>query len=312
MLSMEGVNCTLKKDARYAPSPSGDLHFGNLRTAMLAWLFARVEGREFYVRVEDIDTQRSSMDSAYRQLEDLETLGLDWDGEVLYQSQRSAAYQAAIDKLPVYECYCSRKDIREASRAPHAIPGQYPGTCRDLNPDERAARRAELAEQGRVPALRLRAETDHFTVYDRLHGEYTGEVDDFIVRRGGNADQGQDWAYNLAVVVDDDFQGVGQIVRGDDLLSSAPRQAYLAHLLGCAEPEFIHVPLVLNEAGERLSKRDGAVTLRELIGGGARVSDIVGEMAASLGYSGCASTQELLEKFDPSSVITEPYVWARS
>ena len=294
---------------RYAPSPSGDLHFGNLRTALIAWLFARTEGREFLVRVEDIDTQRSSKESAARQLEDLRTLGIDWDGEVVYQSDRGQYYQRALEKLPVYECYCSRKDIREASRAPHAIPGQYPGTCRNLSAEERAARRAELAQQGRVPALRLRAEADSFTVYDRFYGEYTGEVDDFILRRGGNADQGQDWAYNLAVVVDDALQGVGQVVRGNDLLSSAPRQGYLAHLLGVPVPEFVHVPLVLNDAGKRLSKRDDAVTLRQLTERGASVADIVGEMAASLGHPECRSTAELREKFQPADVPAKPYVW---
>lgn len=295
---------------RYAPSPSGDLHFGNLRTALLAWLFARHSGRRFIVRVEDIDTQRSSLESATRQLEDLATLGLDWDGEVLYQHQRDDAYAAALERLPVFECYCSRKDIQEAARAPHAIPGQYPGTCRELSDAQRAQRRQELATQGRVPALRLRTDASSFTIHDQLHGTYTGDVDDFILRRGGNANQGQDWAYNLAVVVDDAYQGVDQIVRGDDLLSSAPRQAYLAKLLGFDVPEFVHVPLVLNDAGKRLSKRDGAVTLRELLRD-RTPADVITQMAASLGY--VASTpNELLEKFDPSQLSTEPYYWSAS
>ncbi|MDY5839776.1 MAG: tRNA glutamyl-Q(34) synthetase GluQRS [Corynebacterium camporealensis] len=295
---------------RYAPSPSGDLHFGNLRTALLAWLFARHSGRRFIVRVEDIDTQRSSLESATRQLEDLARLGLDWDGEVLYQHQRDDAYAAALERLPVYECYCSRKDIQEAARAPHAIPGQYPGTCRELSDAQRAQRRQELATQDRVPALRLRTDASSFTIHDQLHGTYTGDVDDFILRRGGNANQGQDWAYNLAVVVDDAYQGVDQIVRGDDLLSSAPRQAYLAKLLGFDVPEFVHVPLVLNDAGKRLSKRDGAVTLRELLRD-RTPADVITQMAASLGY--VASTpNELLEKFDPSQLSTEPYYWSAS
>lgn len=289
---------------RYAPSPSGDLHFGNLRTALLAWLYARHSDRRFVLRVEDIDTQRSSKESAQRQMEDLATLGLDWD-EVMVQSERFDAYEAALARLPHYECYCSRKDIQEASRAPHAIPGQYPGTCRELDDAARATRRNQLQAQGRVPALRLRAEVSEWTVHDVLHGDYTGEVDDFILRRGGQPPV--DWAYNLAVVVDDAAQGVDQVVRGDDLLSSAPRQAYLAHLLGFAQPEYVHVPLVLNREGKRLSKRDGAVTLRQLLEHHT-ASEVVAALGATLGLAG-ASASELLAAFDPQAVGTEPVVW---
>ena len=309
MVPMDSLNPA----GRYAPSPSGDLHLGNLRTALLAWLYARSSGRRFVVRVEDIDTQRSSRESAARQLEDLAALGLDWDGEVIYQQDRYAAYEEALAQLPTFECYCSRKDIQEASRAPHAIPGQYPGTCRALSRDTRAAKRAELAAQNRVPAIRLRAEATDYTIHDALVGEYTGEVDDFILRRGGQrpADpaQGMDWAYNLAVVVDDAYQGVDQVVRGDDLLSSAPRQAYLAHLLGYDEPEFVHVPLVLNPAGKRLSKRDGAVTLRQLVEEPGRgPGDVVKLLARSLGYE-ASTAPELLAKFRPEELPREPYTW---
>lgn len=293
---------------RYAPSPSGDLHFGNLRTALLAWLFARRTGRAFYLRVEDIDTQRSSPESAHRQIEDLLTLGLDFDGEILHQSDRSAAYAEALGKLPVYECYCSRREIREAAAAPHVAPGAYPGTCRDLTGEQREERRQALASEDRVPALRLRADVTEWTVHDRLHGEYTDVVDDFVLRRGGRADQGRDWAYNLAVVVDDGHQGIDQIVRGDDLLSSAPRQAYLAHLLGLPEPEYVHVPLVLNAKGQRLAKRDGAVTLREMLAD-APLPQVVGRLAASLGVEGVHSAAELLERFDPADVPREPFIW---
>ena len=309
MVPMDSLNPA----GRYAPSPSGDLHLGNLRTALLAWLYARSSGRRFVVRVEDIDTQRSSRESAARQLEDLAALGLDWDGEVIYQQDRYAAYEEALSQLPTFECYCSRKDIQEASRAPHAIPGQYPGTCRALSRDTRAAKRAELAAQNRVPAIRLRAEATDYTIHDALVGEYTGEVDDFILRRGGQrpADptQGMDWAYNLAVVVDDAYQGVDQVVRGDDLLSSAPRQAYLAHLLGYDEPEFVHVPLVLNPEGKRLSKRDGAVTLRQLLEEPGRgPGDVVKLLARSLGYE-ASTAPELLAKFRPEELPREPYTW---
>lgn len=290
---------------RYAPSPSGDLHFGNLRTALLAWLFARHTGRSFLLRVEDIDTQRSSPESAQRQLEDLRALGIDWDGGITRQSDNTARYTEALGKLDTFECYCSRRDIREAASAPHAVPGHYPGTCRDLTGTERAAKRAELAGQNRVPAIRLRAGTDHFTVQDVLHGEYTGDVDDFILRRGG---QQPDWAYNLAVVVDDGAQGIDQVVRGDDLLSSAPRQAYLATLLGLPVPEYVHVPLVLNHEGRRLAKRDGAVTLREMLAD-APVSAVVEKLAASLGYPGISRPAELLARFDPAELPREPFHW---
>lgn len=297
---------------RYAPSPSGDLHFGNLRTAVLAWLFARSTGRQFLMRVEDIDTQRSSLESAQRQLGDLAALGLDWDGEVVYQSQRFPRYDAVIadlaDRGLVYECYCSRKDIQRASSAPHAAPGSYPGTCRDLTQTQREARRAELQEQGRVPALRLRASVTSWPVTDYYVGEYTGDVDDFILRRGGNVNQGQDYAYNLAVVVDDADYGVDQVVRGDDLLSSAPRQAYLADLLGFKPPEFVHVPLVLNADGQRLAKRDGAVTLREMLET-RTVADVVAAIADSLGLPGASALPEVLERFGPRALPREPYVW---
>lgn len=295
---------------RYAPSPSGDLHFGNLRTAVLAWLFARQSERRFYLRVEDIDSERSSAESAERQIEDLSALGLEFDPPVLYQSVRSKAYAAAIARLDTYECYCTRRDIREAASAPHARPGMYPGTCRNLSDQQRALRRRQLAAEGRVPAVRLQAKAPEWTVTDYYRGRYTGPVDDVILRRGGNANQAQagDWAYNLAVVVDDGYQGVDQVVRGDDLLFSAPAQAYLAHELGLAQPEYVHVPLVVTREGRRLAKRDGAVTLREMAATG-DPGEVVGQIARSLGCPGAASASELLEAFDPEKLPREPWVW---
>ncbi len=297
---------------RYAPSPSGDLHFGNLRTALLAWLFARGAGRAFYLRVEDIDTQRSSPESAQRQIDDLLALGLDFDGPVIHQSDRFPAYEQALEQLTaqgrVYECYCSRREIREAAAAPHVAPGNYPGTCRNLTDGQREERREALAQEGRVPALRLRADVNEWAVHDLLHGECTDTVDDFVLRRGGRADQGRDWAYNLAVVVDDGYQGVDQVVRGDDLLSSAPRQAYLAHLLGIPVPEYVHVPLVLNAQGQRLAKRDGAVTLREMLAD-AEAPQVLGRLAASIGVPGASGAAEVLDRFDPAALPREPFVW---
>lgn len=293
---------------RYAPSPSGDLHVGNLRTALLAWLFARQSGRRFYLRVEDIDSERSSAESAQRQLEDLAAIGVEWDEPVVYQHNRFDAYAAALDSLDTYECYCSRRDIREAASAPHAQPGMYPGTCRNLSEEHRALRRSHLSHEGRLPAIRLRSDVGEWTVRDFYHGEYTGPVDDVILRRGGRVDQAQagDWAYNLAVVVDDGDQGVDQVVRGDDLLASAPAQAYLAHLLGYAEPEYVHVPLVVNAEGRRLAKRDGAVTLREM----GEPNSVFRQIAASLGCPHATNASELLESFTPDSLPREPWVWS--
>ncbi|WP_099298466.1 tRNA glutamyl-Q(34) synthetase GluQRS [Corynebacterium dentalis] len=294
---------------RYAPSPSGDLHLGNLRTAVLAWLFAQHSGRGFRMRIDDIDAQRSSPETATRQLEDLAAFGITWEEPVASQQQTLSFYAEALADLQqrglVYECYCSRKDIQDASRAPHAIPGRYPGTCRDLSPAQRAEKQAELVAQDRVPALRLRPDANSHTVRESFSleaegGLYTGEVDDFVLRRGGNANQvtDSDFAYNLAVVVDDHLAGVDQVVRGDDLLSSAPRQAYLADLLGYAPVEYVHVPLVLGPDGKRLAKRDGAATLREI--GADRALEWVKD---SLGLRDIAD-------FDPSRVTQQPVTWS--
>lgn len=283
---------------RFAPSPSADLHIGNLRTAVLAWLFARSTGRRFLVRVEDLD-DRTHADIAARQLDDLAALGLDWDGPAEWQSEHQQRYDTVIDDLiaddMVYECYCSRKDIAQAPRAPHAPQGAYPGTCRNLTDAERDQRRRDT---GRPPALRLRTDTFVYTVTDVLHGEYTGIVDDFVVRRGDGVP-----AYNLAVVVDDAAQGIDQVVRGDDLLPSTPRQAYLARLLGHPEPVYAHVPLVLNEDGARLAKRDGAVTLAEI--GAPRA---FAQITASLGWR-AATLDELLDRFDPARLPRRPWVY---
>ena len=262
------------------------------------------------MRVEDIDSERSSMESARRQLEDLTAIGIEWDEPVVYQHDRGEAYAEALAKLDTYECYCSRRDIREAASAPHAQPGMYPGTCRDLTEEQRAYRRSQLAAQGRLPAIRLRAHADQWTVTDFYKDQFTGPVDDVILKRGGNVNQAQagDWAYNLAVVVDDGSQKVDQVVRGDDLLGSAPAQAYVAHELGYTEPEYVHVPLVLNEEGRRLAKRDGAVTLREMAEG-AGVQRVVEQLAASLGNPEASSLDELLDRFEPLSLPQEPWVW---
>lgn len=290
---------------RYAPSPSGDLHLGNLRTAILAWALARGTGRAFRLRVEDLDRVREGAEA--RQLEDLAAVGLDHDGAVMRQSERGDAHAAAIAELTarglVYECYCTRREILEAPSAPHAPPGAYPGTCRDLTAHEREAGRERMRALRREPALRLRAEVSTWSVRDRFAGEVTGAVDDLVLRRGDGV-----VAYNLAVVVDDAAQGVDQVVRADDLLSSAPRQAHLAQLLGLPVPEYAHVPLAVNARGERLAKRDGAVTLRDRLARGESAEQVVERIGESLGLPGCRSARDVLERWDPRSLPSAPWV----
>jgi glutamyl-tRNA synthetase len=280
---------------RFAPSPSADLHIGNLRTAIIAWLFARSTGRRFLVRVEDLD-DRTFPDVADRQLRDIAAIGITWNEPPEYQTARVPRYDAVIDELSgrglTYECFCSRRDILQAPRAPHAPEGAYPGTCRELTDDERATRRAA----GRAPALRLRASVGEYTVTDLLHGRFTGVVDDLVLRRGDGVP-----AYNLAVVVDDAAQDVDQVVRGDDLLSSSPRQAYLGSLLGYPQPTYAHVPLALNAEGRRLAKRDGAVTLAEL--GTERALSLI---AGSLGFA-ATTVDGMLAEFDPARLPREPW-----
>ena len=284
---------------RFAPSPSGPLHLGNLRTAILAWLFARSTDRDFLLRIEDLDRVRSGAETT--QINELASLGLDFDGEMLRQSDRLPVYLEAVERLKdrglVYECFCSRKDIAEAGSAPHAAPGAYPGTCRELSPSEREAK-----AKNRPAALRLRSQVNEFSVHDELFGDYTGAVDDCVLIRNDGAP-----AYNLAVVVDDAFSGIDQVVRGDDLLSSAPRQAYLATLLDYAVPVYAHVPLALNSKGQRLAKRDGAVTLEEITEQGLLPANVVAILLESLGLPS-TSLQAALQAFDPAALPREPWI----
>jgi glutamyl-tRNA synthetase len=282
---------------RFAPSPTGTLHLGNLRTALLAWLFARSAGARFLVRMEDLDFGRVRPGTDVDQLRDLAAIGLDWDGEVVYQSARLDLYRDAIEQLRaagrVYECFCTRAEIRAAASAPHGPLGEgaYPGTCLRLT-------EAELAEQragGRPPALRVRADAEPVTFTDRLHGPQEGVVDDFVVQRNDGAP-----AYNLAVVVDDAAQGIGEVVRGDDLLDSTPRQLFIARVLGVSAPTYAHVPLVLGADGARLAKRHGDVTLREVPADAARAW-----MLRSLDLPEEISPAT----FDPTQIPRGPTIW---
>lgn len=301
---------------RYAPSPSGDLHLGNLRTGMLAWLFARWSGREFLLRFEDLDAERTVEGAEAQQLEDLHAVGLTFDSQhghaSIRQSERLSLYTQAIEQLTesglTFECFCSRKDIREATRAPHATPGAYPGTCRNLSEAERARRRAE-----RPASLRLRADryddgaAPQVSAQDLLLGEITAGVDDFVLQRNDGAP-----AYNLAVVVDDHLTGVDQVVRADDLAASAPSQAYLRGLLygteAASEVVYAHVPLVLNADGRRLAKRDGAVTRSALREQGLTDEALREMLLDSLGLP-AGTLAAALESFDPASLPREPWVF---
>jgi glutamyl-tRNA synthetase len=276
---------------RFAPSPTGVLHLGNLRTALLAWLFARSAGSRFLVRMEDLDTGRVRPGLDAQQLDDLAAVGVDWDGLVEYQSRRVAGYEAALEALRaeglIYECFCTRAEIREAASAAHGpLPeGAYPGTCLRLSAAELAQKRAS----GRPPALRVRAARASVAFDDRLLGHFSGVVDDFVVRRGDGA-----FAYNLAVVVDDADQGVEEVVRGSDLADSTPRQLWLARALGLPEPTYAHVPLVLGPDGARLAKRHGDVTLREVPPPAA-----LAWIGASLGFTG-PDPSDWLTSLDPA------------
>lgn len=305
---------------RYAPSPSGPLHLGNLRTALLAWLSARAAGGRFVLRIDDLDSGRCRPEHESRQLADLRALGIDWDGEPLRQSSRADAYADAVRRLAdgglTYPCWCTRAEIRAAASAPHddeaGLP--YPGTCRELSAAERRAR----SSSGRPAALRVAAGGATIEFHDRVHGTRSGTVDDFVLRRGDGLH-----AYNLATVVDDAAQSVSEVVRGEDLLGSTPRQIWLARTLDLPVPQYAHVPLVLGESGARLAKRDGAVTLADRLALGEDAGDVRGRLAASVGLaeSGERPSPELLVEryrarpFEPPPSGRLPgldAVWSRS
>lgn len=302
---------------RFAPSPTGRLHVGNLRTAVLGWLAARSDGRGHLVRMEDLDRVNSSSAHEDQQLADLAALGVDWDGDVVRQSERFVRYDAAIESLTdrglTYECFCTRREVRaeieSAAQAPHLPSDAYPGTCRELTEQQR---RRHLAD-GRRPAIRLRAgsgtepgSVEPVSVDDAVCGRFEAAVDDIVLRRNDGVP-----AYHVAVVIDDAAQEVTQVVRADDLLPSTPRQIHLQRLLGLPTPQYAHVPLVVGPDGERLAKRHGAITLGDLAEHGIRAPQVLGWIAASLaGGNGPAepveSASELLAGFRLDAVPRSP------
>jgi glutamyl-tRNA synthetase len=265
----------MSEQGRFAPSPTGELHLGNARTALLAWLWARREQGRFLLRVEDLDRPRVKPGLAQQQMDELLWLGLDWDAEPMFQSQRSAAYEEALARLgDVYECFCSRAEIAAAASAPHGDEGpRYPGTCASLTPAERAQRR-----KLREPSWRLRVPPGPVSFDDGIAGPQSFDVQastgDFVLRRADGI-----FAYQLAVVVDDAAQGITQVLRGADLLSSTARQILLYRMLRLPEPRWAHAPLVLAPSGERLSKRDKALSLSALRLSGADPCCIVSQLA---------------------------------
>lgn len=294
---------------RFAPTPSGALHLGSARTALAAWGVARWRGARFVLRVEDLDVQRTKEGATERMLEELRWLGLPWDeGPDLggpagpyAQSQRGALYASVLAWLRerglVYPCRCSRREVEQASVAPHGAEPVYPGTCRGRAAED-VLREAEAA--GRAVCWRFAVEAGtQRTVHDAVAGDFTQdvarEVGDFVVFRADGVA-----AYQLAVVVDDVAMGVDHVVRGADLLSSAPRQALLAESLGAAPPAWVHVPLVVGPGGERLAKRHGSVSLSELRARGLEPDRLRAVLLASLG----GATEH--GALDPSCIPAQP------
>ena len=246
---------------RFAPTPSGRMHLGNVFAAMVAWLSIHSRGGSLVLRMEDLDTQRTSAEFAQVLREDLQWLGLDWDWEMPPQSQRSAVYDRYFEMLRekqlLYPCYCTRSQLHSVN-APHLSDGTYvyPGTCRDLTAEQRAAFQ-------RLPSWRVRVPDRQWQLTDLLQGEYqenlATDCGDFVVRRADGV-----YVYQLAVTVDDGEAGVTEVVRGVDLLSSAPRQMYLQELFGFPHPTYGHVPLLVAPDGRRLSKRDKDLDLGQL------------------------------------------------
>ena len=286
---------------RYAPSPSGRMHLGNLLCCLLAWLSAKSKGGQVLLRIEDLDAARCPRRYAEAIVDDLAWLGLAADGPQppVYQSERAAVYQQFSDRLAakglVYPCFCSRSQLHAAS-APHRSDGQvvYPGTCRGLTPEE-------IAEKARrkAPAWRVRVPDEEIAFTDGHLGPYAENLardcGDFYLRRADGV-----FAYQLAVVVDDARMGVTEVVRGADLLSSTPRQLWLYRELGLQAPQFYHLPLLLDHEGRRLSKRDGDQSLENLR---ARYTpqEIVGRLAFACGLQDAprpAAPQDLVGAFD--------------
>ena len=281
---------------RFAPTPSGRMHLGNVFAALIAWLSVKSRGGSLILRMEDLDTLRTSEEFAKILRQDLTWLGLDWDAETAPQSQRSAVYDRYFARLEelglLYPCYCTRSQLHSVN-APHLSDGTYvyPGTCRDLTAQQQAA-------FDRAPAWRVKVPDREWSFVDKIQGGYTENLaedcGDFVVRRADGA-----FVYQLAVTVDDGESGVTQVVRGADLLSSAPRQMYLQEIFGFEHPEYAHVPLLVAKDGRRLSKRDQDMDL-SLLQERMSAPELVGILANAAGlidHIEPVSPQELIGEF---------------
>ena len=299
---------------RLAPSPTGAQHVGNARTYLVAWLSARSRGGAVRLRIEDIDSPRIKPGAAEQALEDLRWLGLDWDGDVVTQTARLALYEAELEELKrqelVYPCTCTRADIAASASAPHADHEgpTYPGTCSYRS----AADAAILAAEGKSFAWRFRVkESPPFT--DLYAGEQQIDLTqlggDFVVWKNTGTP-----AYQLAVVVDDASMGITEVIRGDDLIPSTPRQLLLYRSLGLAPPAFAHVPLVVGADGRRLAKRHGDTRLAALRENGVKPEALVGLLAWSCRWAEKpepVAARELLPRFHLAAIPREPFVLSR-
>lgn len=275
---------------------------------MLAWLSAHYGGGELRLRIDDLDPRVSTLENEQSQRADLEALGISFEGPELRQSERTEIYSEAITTLGsqdlLYPCFCSRREVREAASAPHVhLPeGAYPGTCRNL---DSAARTAKAAD--RPAALRVRTDNVEIDFVDRHFGPQTEFVDDFVIQRNDGVA-----SYNLATVLDDQDQDVTEVVRGADLLVGTARHVWLRDVLGLGNVVHAHVPLVMNSSGERLAKRDGAVTLDDLAELGQSAEMVRGKLAETLNLaeSGEEPTMaELLERYEPDQLPLENAIW---
>lgn len=295
---------------RFAPSPSGRMHMGNLWSCLLAWLAARSVGGGMVLRLEDLDPDRCRPEYCDQVMRDLEWLGLDWDGEPVYQSKRTEVYRQAFQTLEqqdiIYPCFCTRAE-RLASSAPHRSDGAviYDGRCGRL----RLAEREELSRTRR-PAWRVRTPERVIAFRDLLQGDYKEDLKqdcgDFILRRSDGV-----FAYQLAVVVDDAAMGITQVVRGSDLLSSTPRQLWLQERLNLPHPEYGHLPLLLAPDGRRLAKRDRDLELGRLQEK-YTAPELVGRLAFAAGLTDrpeAISPRELLPLFSWEKLPREDLVW---
>ncbi|MGZ6072064.1 MAG: tRNA glutamyl-Q(34) synthetase GluQRS [Myxococcaceae bacterium] len=294
---------------RFAPSPTGRLHLGNAWAAVLGWLWARAEGGEFLLRIEDLDTARSRPELTDALLADLDWLGLSFDGPPTFQSRRLELYRASFEKLRatgrVYPCHCTRSEIARAVAAPHGPADEgprYPGTCLGLSANESAER-----ARSRPPAWRFRPREGPTEFRDRVHGAFVqdvaAEVGDFVVLRNDGVP-----SYQLAVVVDDAATGITHVLRGDDLLASTPRQIQLCEALGLPVPAYAHVPLLLGPDGKRLAKRAGTPSLGELRDRAVPRERLIGLLAgwAGLADGGPVSVEELVPGFTLDRLPRQP------